>query len=368
MDPRLAALYTKKLSQTGVSYTGNQLLQIAKDRKYKPLPTRASIYKFLREEQSPGVAAFSKHVKRPSHFQTVGVSKPGVYFIDYGEFHKSWTKSNDNCTGFLVAVENLTNRLFAYPTQGKATRQWLDSIAKFIELNRNVSVICSDRDSVATSPKFRQELQDKYGLNWYFLKKGNKAFLAERYILYLKVQLSKALASASDSEGEQRWIDFLPRICDTYNSQIIPGTKFKRGAISSHNFDAFVEQLFKLQDAPSQRYNSFVAGPFQHHADWNKIIFKFAVGDRVLLAKSANWKLKPSLFSKVSQDGNYGKTVFTISGRQLRANRAFDRLIPVYSLEQFDANSFHFYENELVRTTAAAAAAASTTAATAGSG
>ena len=363
MDQRLVDIYTKKLAKTGISYTGTELLQLAKDRKIRPLPTRASVYKFLREEQSPRIQAFSKFVKRPSHYQTVGISKPGVYYIDYGEFHKSWSKTNDNCTGFLVAVENLTNRLFAYPTQGKNTRQWLDSIAKFIEVNRDVNIICSDRDSVATSAKFQQEIEQKYGLKWHFLVKGNKAFLAERYIGYIKVQLSKALASTtSDTDPvEQRWIDFLPEICKSYNSQIVPGTTFKRGTINALNYDRFAEQLFKLTDVASQRYNSFVAGPFQHHDDWNKIIFKFAVGDKVLLAKPANWRLKTSLFFKASQEGNFGKTVFTISGRQLRANQNFDRLIPVYSLEEFNRERYHFYENELVRTSTAS----STTAATA---
>ena len=356
MDQQLVDIYEKKLNKTGVAYTGQQLLQIAKEKKIRPLPSSQSIYTFLREQQSPSLAAFSKHVKKPSHYQTVGLTKPGVYFIDYGEFHKSWSTFNDRCTGFLVAVENLTNRLFAYPTQGKDTNQWLDSIARFIEINRDVSVIFSDRDSVATSPKFRTEVQEKYGLNWYFLKKGNKSFLAERYIGYLKTQLSKALASQSATKTtlaeQQRWVEYLPRICETYNSQTIPGTRYKRSRIDAANFDLFAEQLFKVKDIAGERYNSFVKGAFEHHDRWTKIIFKFAVGDKVLLAKAANWKVKSSIFAKASIEGNFGTTLFTISGRQLRATKKFDRLVPVYSLAEFDDKSFHFYENELVRSTA----------------
>jgi len=35
------------------------------------------------------------------------------YNIDFAEFRKEWTGSNKGCTGFLVAVENFTNKLFA---------------------------------------------------------------------------------------------------------------------------------------------------------------------------------------------------------------------------------------------------------------
>jgi len=344
MDERLKQLYRRQLLKTGVAYSGQQLLDFARKKNIKA--DSSQVHTFLREQQPSELAAFSQAVKEPKHFPTIGVSKPGVYFIDYGEFHKQWAWHNDGCTGFLVAVENLSNRLFAFATKGKATRQWLNSIAQFIELNRNVSVIYSDRDSVATSPTFKEHVHQKYKINWYFLKKGNKSYLAERFIGYIKNQLSKALAS---KEGPgKRWIDYLKPICDNYNAQVISGTKFRRGQINESNFDSFVEQLFDIEDASGQRYNAATVASFDHHPAWNKAIFKFELGDTVLLQRAANWKLKHSSFAKISQEGAFSSDLFTVSGRQLRADKLFKHLVPSYSLKEFGSN-LHFYENELLR-------------------
>jgi hypothetical protein len=68
---------------------------------------------------------------RVKHFQTVGVPRAGMYHIDYGEFHKDWSGSNKGFTGFLVAVENFTNRLFVEPCKGKGTAEWLRAIQTF---------------------------------------------------------------------------------------------------------------------------------------------------------------------------------------------------------------------------------------------
>jgi len=347
----LAALYdvyTKKFSKTGVSYTGDQLRQAVKKEKKIDVEYQ-DVFEFLRRHTTGAVAALQTVLLDQKVFQTVGVTKSGVFFIDYGEFHKSWKRQNGGCTGFLVAVENLTNRLFVYPTKGKDTKQWLDSIAKFIEGTRDVKIIYSDRDAVATSPKFRRHVQSKYGLKWKFLKKGNKSFLAERYIRYVKIKLSQALKSGVSKD--RNWTEYVEEIVKTYNNQIIPGTTYKRGSISDVNFDRFASQLFKSKQIDLERYNSFAAGPFES-SEWNKRAFKFQIGDKVLLSRAANWKKgvpAGGAFAKASVDGAYGETEYTISGRQLRADRNYKILVPVYSLAEFGGNQhLHFYENELV--------------------
>lgn len=360
---KIKDLFVKKYQKTGVALTASQLLgYVKKNRKAfssSPLTSQLGdaalvkqIYQFLREEV-PELGPFARADKRPKHFQTIGVSKAGVYFIDYAEFHKSWAKSNNNCTGFLLAVENLTNKVFVLPSQGKDTRQWLNSIAQFVELTRDVQVIYSDRDSVAKSLAFRAELGDKYGLNWHFLKKGNKSYLAERYIGFFKTKLSQALATRHNKDGSpyKRWVDFVPELCKEYNSQVVPGTSFKRGGITKDNFDIFVGQLFGEKDPELSRYNSFKAGPFQNER-WNRACFKFQLGDKVRVARSSNWKNKVEHgtgFKKVSIEGGFGNNLYTVAGRQLRANRTFDRFVPVYSLAEFGPEHFHFYENELSR-------------------
>lgn len=350
----LAAEYNKRLSQTGVSLTASQLQQRVAKKVGRTIPLDR-VYSFLRTGTAAPIASLqaSQKSKRPRAFPTVGVSKAGLFYIDYGEFKKKWAGSNNGCTGFLVAVENLSNRLFVYPTKGKNTKQWLETVARFVELTRDVKVLYSDRDSVATAPRFKAHVESKYGVRWKFLRKGNKSFLAERYVRFVKTKLSQALAHAgSEGKVQKRWVDYVAAICEEYNNEKISGTSYRRGSIAVDNFEDFVRQLFRLKDVSLERFNAYAAGPFEN-AGWNSRIFKFDIGDRVLLANAANWKSKGGVFAKASQDGGFGDREYTVSGRQLRADREFKRLCPVYSLLEFDEREgerrLHFYENELVR-------------------
>ena len=330
--------FERVLKTKGIVLTGSQLRSFAREKK---IPFKSGqIEQFL---SSHPLVAHHSRADKPRHFQTVGVPRSGMYHLDYGEFHKSWARTNDGATGFLVAVENFTNRLFVLPTKGKGPREWLNSIAKFVELTRDVRVIYTDRDSVATSPKFRTEIISKYGIEWYFLKKANKSYLAERYIGFVKTKLSQALELSST----KRWVDFVPDLCSEYNKEKIEGTSYRRQAISRANFDHFLQQLFKVKD-PTMLYNGFAAGPFGHKS-WNASIFKFDLGDKVLVSRASNWKFsseKLGQFGKVSTEGGFGKSIYTISGRQLRADKSRTRFVAVYSLEEFGP-SLHFYTRDL---------------------
>jgi len=356
VHPLLKQLFRNKFRRTGVALTATQLVDAARQRRL-PIPSLVEAYRFLREDvQELAGFAGGRSKPRSSEYQTIGVSKPGVFFVDYGEFNKNWKGSNDGCTGFLVGVENLTNRLFAEPTRGKDTVQWRTAIAKFLEKTDGIKVVYSDRDSVAQSEKFRSDLQARYRIKWNFLAKDNKSYLAETFINYLKRKLGQALRSKPS--GWKRWIDFLPAICAEYNNERVPRTKFRRGGIHAGNFDSFVGQLFGESDPSLSRYNSFKAGPFDNDK-WNRAVFKFDVGEKVLLVRSAIWKKeavaesgqpKKTVFSKNSFEGGFSRRPFTVAGRQLRANRDFTRMIPVYSLRELGARHFNFYEPQLRKT------------------
>ena len=62
---------------------------------------------------------------------------------------------NNGIAGFILAVENFTNKLFVIPTKTKNSSDWDKAVEQFINVTRNVSLIYSDRDAVATSEKFR---------------------------------------------------------------------------------------------------------------------------------------------------------------------------------------------------------------------
>lgn len=334
--------FEKRLAKTGYAMTARQLVEWARRNKVPHTP--ADIHDYLRNE-NPVTAAFAKRRLRPRTYQTMSVIKPGIYFLDYGEFHKEWAGSNGGATGFLVAAENVTNRLFALPTRGKDTRQWLDSIARFVELTRNVQVVYTDRDSVATSPRFREQIMQDYGISWHFLRKGHKSFLAERYIGFVKQKLVQACKALDTGK---RWVDHLPAICKGYNESKIPGTSYTRQSVDRNNFDHFAGQLFGDRNY-DLRMNAFGAGPFEQDA-WNRRIFKFDLGDKVLVSRAADWRLVGSggAYKKPSMQGTFDPDkVRTVVGRQLRADKAYKTMVPVYALAEFEGH-FHFYEHELV--------------------
>ena len=331
--------FKKKIDKTGIALTISQLLSFAKEKKLSGV-TRAKVATFLSSQKA--VAQFSPAPKTKA-YQSQSVIRPGVFHIDFGEFNKKWASQNSGHTGFLVAVENFTNRLFVSPCKDKGTAEWYKAIANFVQLSLQVRTIYSDRDSVATSPSFREQLFKDYGINWYFLKKGHKAFLAKRYIGFVKTKLSQALLH----KGGKNWIQFVGPLVEEYNSEKIAGTSYKRQAISRENFDHFLTQLLKTEQ-PELNFNGFKAGPFESQ-DWNKKIFKFDLGQRVLLARKANWKdaeEKWTTFTKVSTQGGFGSKVYTVSGRQLRATKNFKQFVPVYSLAELGP-SLHFYSTEL---------------------
>lgn len=133
-------IFRKKLDQTGIALTANQLYQLT--RKLKPETligqekiTKERLSKFISEEVS--TARFAP-VRRPKHFQTINVLRPGVFFIDYAEFRPELKHHNNGHTGFLVGVQNVTNQLFVTPCGNKATESWLRAVENFVERTQNV--------------------------------------------------------------------------------------------------------------------------------------------------------------------------------------------------------------------------------------
>jgi len=92
----LKEYFRKKFKKTGVALTISQLIAYAKEKGLKKID-RAALGKFVHEEQD--VAKFSI-VKRPKGFQTIGVLRPGVYFIDYAAFEAKLQGFNEKKPAF----------------------------------------------------------------------------------------------------------------------------------------------------------------------------------------------------------------------------------------------------------------------------
>ena len=331
--------FKTKFDDTGVALTVSQLLAFAKEKRLTGV-SRKSVGDFLSKQKD--LAQFAP-AKKTKVYQSASVLRPGLFHIDFGEFHKNWASLNSGHTGFLVAVENFTNKLFVSPCKNKGTAEWFKAILSFVESSLQVRTIFSDRDSVATSLNFRDRIEKDFGVKWYFLKKGHKAYLAERYIGFVKTKLSQALLH----KGEKNWVQFVQPLVEEYNREKIAGTSYRRQAINRGTFNHFLSQLWKSEE-PELKFNGFKAGPFAS-ADWNRKIFKFDLGQKVLLARRANWKEadeKLKTFTKISSEGGFGPTPYTISGRQLRSSKNYKHFVPVYSLDELGP-SLHFYTSEL---------------------
>ena len=282
LDPRVVQYYLDKLKKSKVALTGLQLLERAQKLGLTQRGAagnagdlKKSIYKFLREDAVTNGPSFARR-DRVKHYQGTVAFKSGVYFVDYGEYHKEWRGSNGGATGFLVAVENLTNRLFVLPTRGKDTKQWMQSLSKFVETSRQVSVVYSDRDSVA-SWAFRHRVKEKYGIRWYFLKKGHKSYLAERYIGFVKTKLSQVLESDPQLLAKKRWVDLVEPLVKEYNTQTVPGTSYKRQTVCKENYSAFLAQLLGTKDY-DLKISGRVIRDFANER-WNQAVFGFDLGD-----------------------------------------------------------------------------------------
>lgn len=330
--------FRNKFNKTGIALTVSQLMDYVKRQKIKGV-SKTEVSKFITEELH--VARFAP-VQKPKHFQTIGVLRPGVFFMDYADFRPDLKEFNDDNTGFLVSVQNVTNQLFVRPCGNKATDSWLRAIEQFVELTQNVKSIITDRDSVTRSANFQRYIMNKYGIKWVFLPKNSKSYLSERYIGFVKTKLSQALLHRES----KRWVAFIEPLVKEYNKSYIEGTSYTRQSVNKNNFDHFLTQFLGTEQ-PELLFNAGAVSPFKTQA-WNAQIFKFSVGEKVLLSKRAEWKSKHKYhaFTKFSTEGGFSDRVYTIGAMQLRKTKGLRHFVAVYALEEYGP-SLHFYEREL---------------------
>lgn len=158
--------------------------------------------------------------------------------------------------------------------------------------------------------------------------------------------MKNRLSVAMNHKKTNRWVDFLEPLLREYNTSKIEGTSYTRQSVNKYNFEHFLSQLLKT-DQPELRFNAGAVGPFRHEK-WNRLVFRFSLGQKVLLSKRAEWKSKHRYhaFEKYSVEGGYSSNVYTVSGMQLRRTRQPNSLVAVYSLREYGPG-MHFYEPEL---------------------
>lgn len=285
-------------------------------------------------------------------YQTAFPPRLGMYHMDHADFHREWSEQNRGATGFILAVECFTGKLWLAPVRNKSSNTWLSALGQFVGFARNVKTIFSDRDPVFND-SFRKLVKDRLGVNWRIMAKGSKAYMAERYIGIVKEKLGQALLRNSPTTNKN-WIRFVEPLQRRYNSLPIPGTDFRRDSVNEANFIRFMLAKSKSPDLSSDSMEMIFPSTRISHLRMADKFFKFSIGDKVVLSKRANWKKEPGSkerdFKRYAREkGGWESKILTISDRQLRltARPGLSTYVPMYALAEQPPHTSLFYESEL---------------------
>ena len=145
------------------------------------------------------------------------------------------------------------------------------------------------------------------------------------------------------ANDNHKWVELLPSFLKHHNSQKVRDTDVVRSSVSQYNYVGLLSQLFKTSNptamsniSSSEHYPPEIAG----------LVWRFELGDKVLLARKADYSLKgaKNYFEKVSTRGSFGPRVHVVS-RRMGKNNADLFITPVYQLEALPGT--WFYEQEL---------------------
>lgn len=323
----------------GIVLSVKAMKSYCRDQGYKCPPEnllRQMRYKFK-------FSALHTKSKRPASYMGTAIPKLGVIFVDMAVFQPRLKVKNGQNQYILVGVDELSNKLAAVPLPNKNRRSWERALE---EMRRKESfpfmqTIVTDRDGAVADEAFQKAFKRKHGVAWIHLPSRSKAFLAETMIGHLKSNLSIALGN--NAKGDNCWTKHLPGIVASYNEKMITGTNIKRKDISRANYGEVIAKRLGAKDyAPL--INTSVSSHFSK--EMRQLLFKFQIGDKVLLARSAHYNVRMhgGKFAKKSVIGSYGDKVYTVKKCLLKSNDRFF-LNPVYRLSRLKGL---YYSSELI--------------------
>ena len=296
--------------------------------------------KYRRMWKSMAVFTRANKVKE---FASMAYPKPGTIQVDVGFFHPELKGHNKKNIGFLVAVEIISQKLAVVPIKDATGNSWKKAIEKIVsESYADVNLLLSDRDTVV-KPDFIKYMFDKYAIRWHFLIHRSKAALAEKLIEYTKRHLSMAMAM----NKQKNWVQYVPEIVRSYNAGFISRTKIVRSSLHENNYLSKLKALYKVRD-PTLFFNGFDMGRFTPKME--RKLFKFRVGETVLVLRKLDLGVKTSQFDKTSVKGKFSKTLYTVTERKLKHNYKFT-LVPAYRIAKKRTGEVvpgFFYTNELL--------------------
>lgn len=161
---------------------------------------------------------------------------------------------------------------------------------------------------------------------------------------------------AEKFDDKHSWIKSLKSIVSDYNNRPAKNTTFLRKDINDSNYISYLRERFATKD-PEILLHSGVVSSFT--PEMSRKIFKYAPGDKVIVAVEAMEKGSGSAFPKKSVSGAYKPQIHTVKSQHLRSSNDFYLTI-AYTLNE-PASSTMRYQSELRPALFAEKEAASTT-------
>lgn len=291
------------------------------------------------------VARFQRH-RRPRHHATAPISRPGVISLDLAVYHPELQVANRGAKYFLLGVDTLSQKLAVVPCRDKKQETWEKAVAKMLEetFDGQVQTILSDRDVAIAGREFKRRIKAERGITWAHLPDRSKAVHAEGMIGDVKRRLSMALAN--NPRGDNRWVDRVAKIVAEHNGQAVTGTGVARKDVNKDNYLEVVAQRGKTSD-PVAMLNLGAASGDSFSEEVRKKLWKYAAGQRVLVAKKSTHAEKPGggAFHKSSVEGDYSFKSYVVD-RLLMRHSADQVLVPMYKLRGLSSSVF--YEGDLI--------------------
>jgi hypothetical protein len=296
---------------------------------------------------------------RPKRHMTHTVPHFGCVQIDLAQFRPELAQFNGGHRYFVMAVEMLSGLWAVAPAKNKTTESFMEAIKAIFQLSpiHSVRVVLSDRESALHSARFVERLRTELGISAQFLQVKNKAYAAELALRWMKVRLTRAMIA----KGTRCWTALIDPIVRSHNVERVPGTRYRRVDVNNNSWEEVAAQKLEadarrggggpIEDVTTA-FNTGTTSESQIPGEaWKKKLFKFRVGDRVLLSRRSDYREGNKTFPKPSVEGAFGSDTYTVVGAYLRNTRTLEK-VSVYKIRSDHSQRTipgYYYDNELLR-------------------
>ncbi len=126
------------------------------------------------------------------------------------------------------------------------------------------------------------------------------------------------LNACMESQNSKNWVSMLPAYLQHYNSQVVPGTTYRRKDINASNFSDFMSQKTGVPNFENFMSTQKVDGESIKNKAWLKKLFAYELGQKVYIAAKLSPGQKTGAFYKATSKGYFNtRDIFKIKKRYL---------------------------------------------------